>query len=115
MDGTDSSIRHCPSFASAEACNAEIRDLYGSVFKQHNILRFNISVNNSLVMSMLKRAKYLRGEMHRLSPRDNSLLLNILFERYSLDILHNNILKLVSVADIINLNDVRMRKHSNCL
>ena len=50
--------------------------------------------------------------MHGLLPRYNALLLNILLERDALDILHNYILKLVTVADIINLDYVRMRKHS---
>ena len=60
---------------------------------------------------MLKRAENLRCKMHG-SPRYNALLLNILLERDALDILHNYILELVAIADIINLDYVRMREHS---
>ena len=62
-------------------------------------------------MCVLKRAENLRCKMHGLLPRYNALLLNILLERDALDVLHNYILELVAVADIINLDYVRMREH----
>ena len=62
-------------------------------------------------MSVLKCAENLRCKMHGLLPRYNALLLNILLERDALNVLHNYILELVAVADIINLDYVRMREH----
>ena len=112
MNRANCGIGHCSRFASAESCNAEIGDLDSTVFEKHYVLRLDVAVNDALVMSVLKRAENLRCKMHGLLPRYNALLLNILLERDTLDILHNYILELVAVADIINLDYVRMRKHS---
>ena len=112
MNRTDRGIGHCSRFASAESRDAEIGNLDSTVFKKHYVLRLDIAVNDALVMGVLKRAENLRCKMHGLLPRYNALLLNILLERDALDILHNYILELVAVADIINLDYVRMREHS---
>ena len=112
MNRANCGIGHCSRFASAESCNAEIGDLDSTVFEKHYVLRLDVAVNDALVMSVLKRAENLRCKMHGLLPRYNALLLNILLERDALDILHDYILELVAVADIINLDYVRMRKHS---
>ena len=112
MNRANCGIGHCSRFASAESCNAEIGDLDSTVFEKHYVLRLDVAVNDALVMSVLKCAEDLRCKMHGLLPRYNALLLNILLERDTLDILHDYILELVAVADIINLDYVRMRKHS---
>ena len=111
MNRTDRGIGHCSRFASAESRDAEISDFDSTVFEKHYVLRLDVAVNDALVMSVLKCAEDLRCKMHGLLPRYNALLLNILLERDALDILHNYILELVAVADIINLNYVRMREH----
>ena len=112
MNRADSGIGHRSRFASAESRDAEIGDFDSAVFEKHYVLRLDIAVNDALVMGVLKCAENLRCKMHGLLPRYNALLLNILLERDALDILHNYILELVAIADIINLDYVRMRKHS---
>ena len=111
MNGADSGIGHRSCFASAEPGDAEIRNLDGSVFEKHYVLRLNVAMNYALVVGVLKRTENLRCKMHSLLPRYNALLLDILLESNTLDILHDDILELVAVADIINLDYVWMREH----
>ena len=64
-------------------------------------------------MSVLERSENLHNKINSFFLVDNSLLLNILFKSDALDILHDYVLESVTVADVIDLNDVRVRKHGN--
>ena len=61
---------------------------------------------------MLKRAKHLNGEMNRVAPFENALLLDVIRERNSVDIFHYNKLNLVGKAHVIDFYDIRVRKQS---
>ena len=64
-------------------------------------------------MGVLQSAEDLHRKVQRLSPFDLALLLNILLQGDAIDILHDDVLNAVTKADIIDLDDIRMRKHRN--
>ena len=66
-------------------------------------------------MRMLKRAQNLRCEKHSVIPSDNMLLLDIFFKCDAVNIFHDDILHFFAEADIINLNNIGVRKHGDCL
>ena len=87
---------------------AEIRHLYASVGKQHDVLRLDVAVDDALGMGVHEGAEYLRREMHSLLDPDDSLLLDVIFEGYAVDVLHDDILKRRTVAYVENLDDIRV-------
>ena len=115
MNRTDSLIRKSFAVYTRKTCDTKIHDLDGAVGKQHYILRFDITVNDSLIMCMLKRSEDLGNKMQSIFPLQNALLFNKLFKSYAVDIFHNYILYLVGKSHIIDLYDVRVRKNSNSL
>ena len=115
MNGANRALRHCAGFAAAEAGNTKICYLDVAILQEHDILRLDITVHNSFIMCMLKRAQDLCDKMNRFFPVNDLLLLNILLKRDTLDILHHNILEPVSKTYIIHFYDIRVREHSNCL
>ena len=66
-------------------------------------------------MRMLECLGNLRGKMQRLAPVESALLLQILLERDALDQLHDDIIEVVGMRDIVDAHNVRMRKHRNRL
>ena len=115
MNGAYGAVRHGLCVAVTESGNAEIRNLDIAVGKQHYILGLYVSVNNAFIVGVLKRSENLHGEMNGFFYAEPSLLLNILFKSYALNIFHNDILKPVAVADIKDLNNIGMRKNGDCL
>ena len=79
MHRTDSLIRDGALLAPRETGNSEICNLYSTVRQNHNILRFNIAVHYTFIVSVLKAFQYLNGKMHSVFPAQASLTLDILF------------------------------------
>ena len=90
---------------------AEIHHLYCSVIKQHYILRFDISVHNTALVGMTKRAKGLLNIPYRFVFGNCAGKLHIFLKRSSLYIFHYDILYIALEINIVNVNDIRMRKH----
>ena len=109
----DGLVGHGLRFCLREACDAEIRHLNGAVLEQHDVLRLDVSVNDALFVGVLQSAEDLHRKVQRLSPFDLALLLNILLQGDAIDILHDDVLNAVTKADIIDLDDIRVRKHRN--
>ena len=101
--------------ASCKAGYAEIGNLYGAVRQNHNILRLNVPVNNALIVRVLKTLKYLNCKMHRVLPPETALVLYIFLKGYTVDIFHNDILNQIAEAYVVNLYDIRVRKHCDRL
>ena len=66
-------------------------------------------------MGVLKRTEDLSYKENGFLVVDNSLLLDIFLESYSVDTLHNDKLYSVAVADVIHLDNIGMGKNSNRL
>ena len=107
---TDGLFRHGFVVLAVESRNAEIHDLDGAVAEQHNIAGLYVAVYYPAVVRVLKRFKYLHGEMHRVAPFEHALLLDVVGERDAVDILHDDKLHLVGEAYVVNFHDVRVRE-----
>ena len=66
-------------------------------------------------MCVLQRAQDLRDKIDRLADIDRALLADVFLEGDALDIFHDDILQPVAVADVEDLDDVRVRKHRDRL
>ena len=65
---------------------------------------------------MVQRAQDLGGKMDHLFPgQGTAALLEIFFEGDAIDILHDNVLKLIGDGDIINLDNIGMVQNGNGL
>ena len=62
------------------------------------------------VVRMLERPKYLHGEVHCVAPFQHALLLDVVGQRYAVDVLHDDELHLVGEAYVVDLHDVRVRE-----
>ena len=66
-------------------------------------------------MRVLQRLADLRCEKQRLLPAHRPLLGHILLERNAFQQLHDNILQIIGMADVVHRNDIRVRQHSDGL
>ena len=62
---------------------------------------------------VLQRLADLRGVVQRLCGAEYTVLRHALFERLALAELHDNILRLAAVADIVDRDDIRLREHGD--
>ena len=67
------------------------------------------------VVGVLKRLEYLHGEMHRVAPFQDALLLDVVGQRDAVNVLHNDKLHLVRESDVVYLDDIRVREKRNRL
>ena len=115
VNGSDRLIRTGFPVLARKLGNAEVHHLDCAVTQHHNILRLDISVDNALTVCVLERTEDLQDEMHGILPAELSLLLHVLIQRDSVDILHYDKLDPLRKSDIENLNDIRMTEHGNRL
>ena len=66
-------------------------------------------------MGMLQRTEHLDDEVYRILPCQHLLIVDILLERDAVDILHDDKLELIREADVVHLDDVRMRQECDRL
>ena len=108
MNRTDGFSRHSTGFTARKTGNAEVCNLNGSILQQHDILWFNIAMDNSFFVRMLKGTKNLNGKMNSFLPLDFTLLAEVILERNPINIFFHNILNAIAKADVIHLDNVRM-------
>ena len=85
-----------------ERGDAEISDLDHVVVRDHDVLRFDVPVDDAMGVRVLQRLADLRGVVQRLSGAEYAVLCHALLERLALDELHDDILRLSAVADIVD-------------
>ncbi len=90
------------------ARDAEIRDLDLSVCGNDDILRLHIAVNDALVMGGRKAHADLNGDAGCLPDGELALLRDIFLQGDSLDKLHDNIVIALVLADVIDIDNVRI-------
>ena len=115
MHRTNGFVRHGLCFTLQESGNAEIGHFNGAVLQQHDVLGFDITVDDPLFMGALQGHQNLAGEVESFLPADGPLLLNILLEGDAIDKLHDDILDLIAKAHVIDLDNIGMVQHRNCL
>ena len=92
--------------------NTEIRYFYFAVFGNNDILRFDIPVNNMIIMCCLNAHTHLDGNAYCFLVRQTGLFLNVLFEGNALHQFHYNIVDSVFFPYIIDIYDIGM--HQSC-
>ena len=92
MHRTDCLILTAADILAGKTGNAEIHYLDGAVTLQHDILGFDIPVDDTVVVGMLQCTQNLFQKVHRVFPAQMPLMVNILVQRDTVDILHDDIL-----------------------
>ena len=109
MHRADGLVADGLALRAREAGDAKIHHFNGTVRQQHDVLRFDVAVDDALGMGMLQRPQHLGGKIHRLFPGQGAAaLLEILFKRDAVDVFHDDILQPVGDRNIIHLDDVRV-------
>ena len=96
-----------------ERGDAEISDLDHVVVRDHDVLRFDVPVDDAMGVRVLQCLADLRGVVQRLDGAEYTMLRHALLERLAFDKLHNDILRLPAVADIVDRDDIRLREHGD--
>ena len=96
-----------------ERGDTEISDLDHVVVRDHDVLRFDVPVDDAMGMRVLQRLADLRGVVQRLRGAEYTVLRHALLERLAFDKLHDDILRLPAVADIVDRDDIRLREHGD--
>ena len=86
----------------------EINDFNLTGRANHNVLRFQITVNDTLGMSSFQTIAHLREDLISIQKRQRAASLQMLFQVRSAEIFHGNIMKTIHLRDIVNPDDVRM-------
>ena len=96
-----------------ERGDAEISDLDHVVVRDHDVLRFDVPVDDAMGVRVLQCLTDLRGVVQRLDGAEYTMLRHALLERLAFDKLHDDILRLPAVADIVDRDDIRLREHGD--
>ena len=110
MHRTNGLFGHCFVVLAVEARNAEIHDLDRAVAQQHDVAGLYVTVYDPAVVRVLKRFKYLDREMYRVTPFKYALLLDIVSQRDTVNVFHDDKLHLVGEAHVVYLDDIRVGK-----
>ena len=115
MNRADCLVGHSARSLVGEARDTEVGNFDCAVLQQHNILRLDVAVDNSALMSVLERLKNLGCEVDNILPLDNTLAFDILLKSDTVDVLHYDILNHITEAYVVHLYDVGVRKHGDSL
>ena len=99
----------------ADARDAEISDLDAAVLEDHDIVRLDVTVHDAAAVRVFQRLGDLHGKMQGLAPVEVPLLLQILLEGNALDQLHDDIIRVFRMGDVVHADDVRVRQHGDRL
>ena len=97
------------------AGDAEIRHFHLAVFGYDDVLRFDIPVDNMVVMGSLKPRHHLDGDADGLFRRYPALFLDIIFQRDALYQLHDHVVEPSVLTDIVYVHDIGMHQSCRCL
>ena len=92
--------------AVGQACNTEIGHLDAAVPQHHDILRFDVPVDDAAAVGVAESAHDLDDEVQRLPPIHFTTPLHILLEGDAVDELHDDIVQLVTAGHVIHRDDV---------
>ena len=96
--------------------NAKVSHLHTAVPEHHNILGLNIPVNDPPAVGVSQGPDNLRDKIQGLPPvQATFFFLHILLEGNAVDELHDDIVQIIPLADIVHRDDVGVGEHGNCL
>ena len=95
--------------------NTEVGNPDRAVFRHHNIMGFDIPVDQVTAMGVLQAFSDLGGKMQGFLPIEDALFLHILLQRNAIDQFHHNIIAYVGRGNIVNRYDIGMAQHTNRL
>ena len=108
MHGAHHRSRKRHGLVGNNAGNPKINDLRYHGFRQHDILGFNIAMDNVVLVSMSQRRSQLRRQRNGQRRVHTSVLFLKGFQADPFHIFHQNIADIPFVADVINRNNGRM-------
>ena len=76
-------------------------------FIQQNVPRFNIAMENAMLVGVMNRARDFRDQFYR-APNRHLLVPNDFVELSAFDEFHAEIAGAITLADFVNRNDARM-------
>ena len=100
----------CDSFGSCSLSNAKVHDLHLSVFGNHDILWFYVSVYDIIVMSHFQTHGNLYSDTCGFLDGHPAFSLNIIFQSNAFYKLHHNIMISGFLPYIIYIYNIRMCK-----
>ena len=86
---------------------AEVGDLHPARFVQQDVLRLDVAMNDALVVRELERLANLRHDGQRLARRQLALGQQVP-QCHPIDELHQEVVKSLGLAEIVDGHDVRM-------
>ena len=95
--------------------NAKVHDLDGAVGQKHNVLGLDVPMHNAAIVCVLECPQNLNDKMHSVFPVEHVLAVNEVLQRDTVNELHDDVLHLIRKAHVVDLHDVGMRHHGNCL
>ena len=108
MHRADGFLHHTRLLRGGKGCNAEVGQFCSAVPQDDNVLRLDVLVDNAAGMRMDERPADLLCKEYRFLPGQAALFLQILLEGNALNQFHDDIIRTVFAADIINRHDVVM-------
>jgi len=115
MDRTDHGTGLCNGGRSDCTGNAEIRHLHPSVFADQDIVRFDVPMNDLVIMSMIQRIADLRCDFDRFVHLQRRPFPDNFVQIGTIHVFHDDVMGILVLSDIINAHDVRMRQGSRRL
>ena len=92
---------------------AEVENLDVAILSDHDIARFQISMNNSVLMRVLDRIRDFANQFRSLARKQRTAF-DFLRKTLTLDITHRKIMLTVNIANFVDWDDRRMLESSGC-
>ena len=93
--------------------DAEILHLHGAVAQHHDVLGFDVPVDDAALMGVGKRAGDLPRKVQHLPPLQRAAPVHVLPQRDPVYQFHDYVFDFIAVADIIHGHDIRVGEHGD--
>ncbi len=116
MHGTHDLVRSTDDGRSAYSlCDTEVRKLRNSSARDEDVVRLDVSVDDSVLMCEAECRCDLSRNLNRFLVLDSAFFFDDLAERLAVHELHYDKVDVALLADIVNAHDIRVRKPRRCL
>ena len=88
--------------------NTEIGHLHAAVPQHHDVLGLDIPVDDAAAVGVTEATHDLGDKMQRLPPVHMAAALHILFQRNTVDELHDDIVNTLRTGHVVNRHDIGM-------
>ena len=98
-----------------KVCDAEVGHLHRTVTEQHDVVRFDVPVNDVVIVSVLQCPGDLGGKNSHFFGRKLAAAAEIFLQRDAVNQLHNDVIHISGAGNIVNIDNVGMGQHGNRL